>query len=132
MQQCTSLVVNYKSIITCRYVENRSTPLEQGFVRMSRGCPKKGSIDFLDPSEWHRSRDSTKLLVDLREEGSRARWRGQKSTIFVSRKKSRRCAPGRGDIDQELVCPMHQDQSLQLNPQHVSLTIWLRTHHTPL
>ena len=31
--------------------------------------------------------DSTKLLVDLRKEGLRARWRGQKSTIFLSRKK---------------------------------------------
>ena len=40
--------------------------------------------------------DSTKLIVDLREEGSRARWRGQKSTIFVSRYKSHRCALGGG------------------------------------
>ena len=32
--------------------------------------------------------DSTKLLVDLREEGSRARWRGQKWKIFFPAKKA--------------------------------------------
>jgi hypothetical protein len=32
--------------------------------------------------------DSTKLLVDLREEGSRARWRGQKWKMFFPAKKA--------------------------------------------
>ena len=39
--------------------------------------------------------DSTKTLVFVRG-GFISRWRGQKSTIFVSRKKSRRCLPGGG------------------------------------
>ena len=32
--------------------------------------------------------DSAKTLVDLREEGSRARWRGQKWKIFFPQKKN--------------------------------------------
>ncbi len=33
-------VVEWNIVITRRHVQNRSTPLEQGFVKMSRGCPK--------------------------------------------------------------------------------------------
>jgi len=41
----SKVVVGY-TVITCRHVQNRSTKSEQGFVSMSRGCPKKRSIDF--------------------------------------------------------------------------------------
>ena len=52
--------------------------------------PSNG-IDCAMPS------DSTKLLVDLREEeGSRKRWQGSKMEDFFPREKSRRCALGGG------------------------------------
>ena len=50
-------------------------------------------------NEWHRSRDAigfNKNASRFAQGGFISRWRGKKSTIFVSRKKSRRCVPGRG------------------------------------
>ena len=44
--------------ITSRHVESALILLEQGFVRVFQGSPQKGFMDFLDPNEWHRSRDA--------------------------------------------------------------------------
>ncbi len=45
----------WNTVITCRHVQNLSTPSGQGFVRMSQGYSKKGSIDLdgIDQAEEH-------------------------------------------------------------------------------
>ena len=74
--------------------------MEHLFVRVIGGSPQFWLTGGDVLNEQQRSRDAVRFNKNasrFARGGFISHWRGQKSTIFVSHKKSRRCLPGGGD-----------------------------------
>ena len=92
-------VVKNRTIISCRHGGFPLAKMEDLFMRVFSGSPRFWLTGGDVLNERQRSRDAigfNKNASGFARGGFISRWRGQKSTIFVSRKKSRRCALGRG------------------------------------
>ena len=88
------------TITSCRHGGFPWAKMEDLFMRVFGGSPTFWLTGGDVLNEQQRSCDAIGLNKNasrIARGGFISRWRGQKSTIFVSRKKSRKCLPGGGE-----------------------------------
>ena len=98
------------TITSCRHGGFPWAKMEDLFMRVFGGSPQFWLTGGDVLNEQQRSCDAIRFNKNasrFARGGFISRWRGQKSTIFVSHKKSRRCALGRGDVPLTITTTRH-------------------------